>query len=50
MANFQIPRQSRVAVAFKPEVTAGTDVFAGTYVTGDVIPTIFDSVRFTPGP
>lgn len=50
MANFQVPRQSRVAIAMKPEVTAGTDVFGGTYVTADVIPTIFDSVRFTQDP
>ncbi|HEX7786606.1 MAG TPA: phage tail tube protein [Methylomirabilota bacterium] len=50
MANFQIPRQARVVVAMKPETTAGTDIFGGTYVTGDVIPTIFDSMRFTQDP
>lgn len=50
MANFQIPRQTQVVVAMKPEVTAGVDVFGGTYVTADVIPTIFDSVRFTQDP
>ena len=47
MANFQIPRQARVAVAMKPETVAGTDEFAGTVTQGDVIPTIFDSVRFS---
>lgn len=50
MAQFQIARQSRVVVAMKPELTAGSDVFVGTYVTGDVIPTIFDSIRFTQDP
>ena len=50
MANFQIPRQMKVQVAMKPETTAGTDVFGGTYLTTDVIPTISDSVRFTQDP
>jgi hypothetical protein len=50
MASFSIPRQSRVLIAMKPETTAGSDVFGGTYVTGDVIPAIFDSVRFTQDP
>jgi hypothetical protein len=50
MANFQIPAQRKVLVAMKPEATAGTDVFAGTYLTGDVLQVIADSVRFTQDP
>lgn len=47
MAQFTASRQIKTIVAMKSEATAGTDVFGGTYVTGDVLPVIPDSVRFT---
>lgn len=47
MAQFNVPRQARMVIAIKPETTAGVDILGGTYVTGDVIPVIADSVRFT---
>jgi hypothetical protein len=50
MANFSIPRQMRTQVVMKPETTAGGDIFSGTYLTTDVLPTISDSVRFTQDP
>jgi hypothetical protein len=50
MANFSIPAQRKVQVVMKPETTAGTDIFGGTYVTGDVLQVIADSVRFTQDP
>jgi tail tube protein len=50
MAEFTAVRQNQGVIAIKPEVTAGTDVFAGTYLAADVIPVLPDSVRFSQDP
>lgn len=50
MAQFTVPRQTRQVIAMKPETTAGTDIFAGTITSGDVIPVISDSIRVTLDP
>lgn len=50
MAQFTVPRQPRVVVAMKPETTAGTDVFGGTYTAADVLPVVADSVRVALDP
>lgn len=38
MAELTVPRARKLVLAMKPETTAGTDIFAGTYVAADVIP------------
>src|SRR5689334_22603565 len=50
MAEFTAARQIKLVVAMKPEASAGVDVFSDTYVSGDVLPVIPDSVRFSQDP
>src|SRR5438552_15601050 len=38
MAQPAVPRARRIVLAMKAETTYGTDVFAGTYTAGDIIP------------
>src|SRR5262245_40769981 len=45
-----VPRQIKGQVAMKVESTPGVDIFAGTYTTGDIIPVIADSIRFSQDP
>lgn len=47
MAQLTVPRTRKLVVAMKPETTAGSDIFAGTYVAADVIQAVSDSIRFT---
>lgn len=45
MAELQMPVESQKQVAMKAESVAGTDIFAGTYVTGDVQPADYRTIR-----
>jgi hypothetical protein len=46
MAEFTVPREDRLLIAMKEEATAGVDVLGGTYVAGDIVPTIAGTVRY----
>lgn len=38
MAQLTVPRARRMVLAMKAETTYGTDIFAGTYVSADILP------------
>lgn len=50
MAQITGPLESRKLVAMKEEATAGTDVFGGTYVAGDVQRCDYRSIRVSHDP
>jgi hypothetical protein len=50
MAEISMPVASRTVVAMKQEATAGTDVFADTYVAGDVQPVDYRTIRAVADP
>jgi hypothetical protein len=50
MAELQMPVESQKLVAMKAESTAGADIFAGTYVTGDVLPVDYRTIRAVHDP
>lgn len=45
-----LPRTAKSLIATKAETTAGTDIFAGTWVGADVMNVDPESIRFSPDP
>ncbi len=50
MAQFTVSREMRAVVAMKAETVAGTDEFAGTITSGDVIPYLQGTLRVIKEP